>query len=155
MDCGAGDALAADVQVAFARCLRDEDGWVRYAGLVGLEQLGLAASEHAAVVAPVLADDRPFVAFTAISTLFYTAGTRNSIARHLARSHESSDLSDCDVLPRSTEEPRRWASALEALALKHPHPMVAWKAAETLHMITNGLGTSCGKGKQQPEQGRL
>jgi len=79
MDCGVEDALAADAQAVFARCLHDKEGWVRYAGLTGLEQLGLTASEHAAVVASVLEDDRPFVAFTAISTLFYTAGKLDSL----------------------------------------------------------------------------
>ena len=58
MDCGAGKTRAADAQALFASCLSDADGWVRYAGLVGLEQLGLSASQHNELVAPMLEDPR-------------------------------------------------------------------------------------------------
>jgi hypothetical protein len=150
MDCGAGSAHTKEALGLFAGSLLDEDKWVRYAGITGLEQAGklvlpvrlasvryvgcvsafiyavgrdcllrtagLSASQHNSAIAPLLHDQSPFIVFTALSALFYTAAL-----------------------------PRRWLSELEAVAGRHGHPMVAWKAEEISHMVRNGLEGSCGK----------
>ena len=102
---------------------------MRYAGAVGLEQAGLSASEqNLAKLSPLLHDERPLVAFTALSALFYTA-----------------------------VEPRLWVVQLGAVASAHEHPMVAWKAKEISHMVRHGLGSSSGKQPEPeaPQQPRL
>lgn len=138
----------------FARSLLEKDKWVRYAGITGLEQAGklvlsvclsargcvihpvgrdcllrnagLSASQHNSAIAPLLRDQSPFIVFAALSALFYTAAL-----------------------------PRRWLSELEAVASRHDHPMIAWKAAEIAHMIRHGLEGSCGKQPAQQAHHRL
>ena len=153
MDCGTVPAHAEQALELFAGCLLHDAEWVRYAGLTGLEQAGVlvrfawleydagvgallaemacplagaSASKHTSTIAAILHDQSPFIVFSALSALFYTAA-----------------------------DPRRWQAEIEAVATSHEHPMVSWKAAEIGHMVRNGLESSCGKHPGQQAHHRL
>ena len=82
MDLGGSPNRSADLDL-FARCLSSEHPWLRYAGLVGLEQAGSSAASHAEAIVPVvLGDEKPFVTFTAISALFYSVRLHSSSLCH-------------------------------------------------------------------------
>lgn len=91
----------------------------------GLELSGLAARPFALEVSKRLANDsEPFVSFAAISTLFYSIDMETGSKDELG--------AEMDQL----------ISLLKPLK-EHQNKLVAWKAAETLHMVAAGQTRTC------------
>ena len=91
----------------------------------GLELSGLAARPFVQEVSKRLTSDtEPFVSFAAISTLFNSIDMETS-----AHDRIGADVGNLVPLLQPMKE--------------HDNKLVAWKAAETLHMIAVGQTRTC------------